>query len=243
MITLISGIPGAGKTTISRLLAASWPRSVHLEGDRIGAEFIVNGRVDPGAEPADESERQLELRRRNTSLLADSFADSGFTVVIDDVILWPGGLRLYQRLLRSRPLRFVVLAPDLDVVAVRDAGRDKHFFEVWKHLDADLRGWTDQTGAAAGQLPADRRASGARDPEPVGRSTRQRPGRRPNGTCRSVAGRSAPLSIAPSPLVDHDALHGNPDRIQRICVQGAMINTGCGALTANRDSERRTSAK
>lgn len=146
MITLISGIPGAGKSTISRLLAQQRPRSVHLEGDRIGEEFIVNGLLYPGGEPADESAQQMELRRRNTALLADSFADNGFEVVIDDVVLWPGGLELYRILLHTRPLRFVALAPTLDVVGARDAGRDKHVFEIWKHLDANLRSWTDQPG-------------------------------------------------------------------------------------------------
>lgn len=146
VVTIVSGIPGAGKSTVSRLLAEEWPRSVHLEGDRIGAEFIVRGLLHPGEEPADESEAQLHLRRRNTALLADSFASAGFEVVIDDVILWPGGLRLYLDLLRSRPVRFVVLAPRLDVIAKRDAGRDKQVFELWRHLDDDLRRWADQPG-------------------------------------------------------------------------------------------------
>lgn len=142
----MSGIPGAGKSSVSKLLAKQWPRSVHLEGDRIGADFIVRGMLNPGEEPAAESEAQLLLRRRNTALLADSFGSAGFEVVIDDVILWSGGLELYLDLLRSRPVRFVVLAPRLEVVARRDAGRDKQVFELWQHLNDDLHRWVDQPG-------------------------------------------------------------------------------------------------
>lgn len=146
MITIISGVPGAGKSSVSRLLAEKVPRSVRLEGDAIGEDLIVNGVVLPGADPAEESERQLRLRRRNLCLLADSFAREGFSVFLDDVVLWPGLLDLYLAELHARPVRLVVLAPRPDVIARRDAGRHKHVFAQWKHLDDDLRAWTGQPG-------------------------------------------------------------------------------------------------
>jgi gluconate kinase len=136
---LISGVPGAGKTTVARALAARFPRSAHIEGDLVGERFIVSGFVPPQGPPEDEAHRQLQLRRRNMRALADSYAEAGFVPVIDDVVVSPGVLRGYLDELRCRPLLFVQLAPSLAVVKKRDGGRNKHVFELWSHLDAQMR--------------------------------------------------------------------------------------------------------
>jgi gluconate kinase len=135
---LISGIPGSGKTSIARRVAAQFERAAHLEGDVISFQFIVTGLVPPQGPPLDEAQRQLTLRRKNTCLLADSFAEAGFTPVIDDVIVAPDVLDLYRSQLTTRPLRLVQLTPSLDVIERRDAGRHKQVFHLWSHLHDDL---------------------------------------------------------------------------------------------------------
>jgi adenylate kinase family enzyme len=144
-VFLISGIPGAGKTTVSRALAARFPRAAHLEGDAIG-DLVVSGRVLPHEEPSDEAARQLLVRRRSICRIADTYADAGFVAVIDDVVVSPGVLATYEDELLTRPLVFVQLQPSLDVVRARDAGRDKTWFDVWSHLDAQMREWHPKPG-------------------------------------------------------------------------------------------------
>ena len=90
--------------------------------------------------------RQLSLRTKNCCLLADAYFDAGFVPVIDDVVI---GARLDDFLARlgSRPIRFVLLTPSVDVVEHRDASRrNKHVFSIWGHLDANMRRETRRVG-------------------------------------------------------------------------------------------------
>jgi adenylylsulfate kinase-like enzyme len=144
-VLVISGIPGAGKSTISAIVARRLEHSAHIEAE-ILQRFVVAGSVWPDGEPQSEAMRQLRLRGRNVALLADSFFDAGFTPVIDDVVI---GTRLGELRMdiRSRPLLFVLLTPALEVVRDRNRQRpNKDVFEVWRHLDAVVRNQTPRLG-------------------------------------------------------------------------------------------------
>ena len=144
-VLVISGIPGAGKSTIAAIVARRLERSAHIEAEVL-QRFVVGGALWPDGEPQAEAMRQLRLRGRNVALLADSFFEAGFTPVVDDVVI---GSRLDELRadVRSRPLLFVLLTPALDVVRERNRARpNKDVFDAWRHLDAVARQETPRVG-------------------------------------------------------------------------------------------------
>ena len=137
-VFLVTGIPGAGKTTVARALAERFERGVHIEADALQRMIVSGGEWPKPPGPSGEAARQLRLRYRNAALLARSFYQHGFTAVIDDVAI---GERLqdYRADLEGVPSYLVVLAPRVEVVAERDAGRDYHVFDTWGYLDGVVR--------------------------------------------------------------------------------------------------------
>ncbi len=147
-IILITGIMAAGKSTIAQRLAERLPKSVHLRGDSF-RRMIINGRVDMSPPPSDEAVRQLWLRYQLAIDAADAYCTAGFTVVVQDVILGADFGEFVERLKsKSKPLYAVVLAPDAEVVARREAGRGKIGYGEWTPQDMDqaLRTETAQIG-------------------------------------------------------------------------------------------------
>ncbi len=129
---LITGIPGAGKTTAARLLAERLERAVIIEGDLLQG-WIVSGNVWPGQEPAAESARQIHLNMRNQCLLAQSYAAAGFTPIIDYVIISQADLHEYRQRLPGLAVHLVVLHPGQGVVIARESAREKSQRHKQKH--------------------------------------------------------------------------------------------------------------
>jgi len=122
-VWVITGLMAAGKSTVAQALAERLHRSVHLRGD-IFRKMVVNGREDMSPEPSAEALAQLELRHGLTVETARAYADAGFTVVLQDVILGSHLAGILAGLEAYAP-GLVVLDPSLDVVAERDRGRAK----------------------------------------------------------------------------------------------------------------------
>lgn len=145
-IVLITGIQAAGKSTVAQALAERLPRSVHVRGD-VFRRMVVGGRAEMTPEPSDEAVRQLQLRYRLAAQVSDAYFDAGFTVITQDVILGEH-LAEMTTLIRSRPLLVIVLAPQADTIAAREATRGRTAYGTWAigQLDTILRHHTTRIG-------------------------------------------------------------------------------------------------
>ena len=121
-ILFINGAPGAGKTTIARIIAQESPRSAHINGDEIH-NLIVGGRLHPPGKPEDEVECQLQLRFRNMALLADSFFQSGVFPILETCISTREYLDYLISRITSNPIAMIILAPPTAAMLERDKRR------------------------------------------------------------------------------------------------------------------------
>jgi chloramphenicol 3-O-phosphotransferase len=146
-VYLVTGIQAAGKSSVAQALAEQLPgRTVHVHGDQF-RRWVVRGRADMTPDAGPEAVRQLRLRHLLTARTCDTYADEGFTVVAQDVVLGeelPGMVAA----IRTRPLHVVVLAPRSEAVAAREAQRGKQAYGSWtiNVLDQALRAETPRLG-------------------------------------------------------------------------------------------------
>jgi len=122
-VVLITGVPAAGKSTVADQLARRFERGAHVKGD-VFRRMVVAGRQEMTSTPSSEAWRQLRLRYRLGAQTADVYHRAGFSVVVQDVVIG-SPLADYVAAIHSRPLVVVVLAPRPEVVASREAARNK----------------------------------------------------------------------------------------------------------------------
>jgi hypothetical protein len=126
---VVTGVMAAGKSTVAELLAQRFSRGVHVRGD-VFRKMIVRGRDPITPELGDEALRQLDLRQRLAASTANDYWRDDFTVVVQDIYAGAALNNVVGRLEIS-PLYVVVLHPRPDVVAAREAQREKSGYGAW----------------------------------------------------------------------------------------------------------------
>lgn len=157
-VIVITGVQAAGKSTVAQELAERLPRAAHIRGN-LFRRMVVSGREEMTDPPSEEAVRQLRLRYRIATGVADAYAAAGFTAILQDVIL-EDDLPAMVGSVRARPVLLVVLDPDADTVTAREAARSKTAYRAGITvglLQASLRQRTPRLGLwldNSGQTPA-----------------------------------------------------------------------------------------
>ena len=128
-IFILTGTPGAGKTTVAKGLLQRYEFGLHIPIDDL-REWVVSGIAHPLPEWVDETTRQFSLAYRATANLAKLYANAGFAVAIDQVIYPEDFKEHFEEQLHAYAVHKIFLQPRIDVSLARNASRTNKEFDT-----------------------------------------------------------------------------------------------------------------
>ena len=122
-LLVVTGPPGAGKSSVARVLADAARQSVLISGDAFFG-FLARGAIEPWLPAADD---QNTVVTKAAASAAGAFAMGGYTTVYDGVI-GPWFLPVFGAATGLDRLDYAILLPSLAVCVQRVATRRDHGF-------------------------------------------------------------------------------------------------------------------
>lgn len=155
-LIVVSGPPGAGKTTLSNALAVRFERAVVIPVDDIRL-WVVSGISEPLPEWTDETARQFALAEEIAASAAKKYLAGGFAVVLDHCRIPANIDGWIDRCFADVRVQKVAIVPPLEVALSRNLARTNKAFDPAvldpvirgvhaAYADADLTDWIQLTG-------------------------------------------------------------------------------------------------
>jgi predicted ABC-type ATPase len=122
-LLVVTGPPGAGKSTVARILADSFESSVLVEGDAFFG-FVIQGAISPWLP---ESNDQNQIVTEAAASAAGRYAAGGYVTIYDGVV-GPWSLPTFATATGLASLDYAVLLPSVERCVERVGTRDDHGF-------------------------------------------------------------------------------------------------------------------